>query len=59
MTDRIAEEDLAAYIGKRVLADADKLRLFVPEHIARFRFDYKGQEFEVRLFIPANAPSLE
>lgn len=49
----------AGGLGWRILEDADKLRLFVPDHIARFRFDYKGQEFEVRLFIPANAPYQE
>jgi hypothetical protein len=49
----------AELLGWRILEDADKLRLFVPEHIARFRFDYKGQEFEVLLFIPANEPSQE
>ena len=49
----------AELLGWRLLGDADKLRLFVPDHIARFRFDYKGQEFEVRIFIPANAPSRE
>ena len=43
-------------LGCRLLEDADKLRLLLPESWTRFRFDYKGQEFEVRLFIPANAP---
>ncbi len=49
----------AEVLGWRLLEDADKLRLFVPDHIARFRFDYKGQGFEVRLFIPAKGPSQE
>ena len=49
MTDRIAEEDLAAYIGKRVLADADKLRLFMPDCFARFPIEWDGHEYEIRV----------
>lgn len=49
MTDRIAEEDLAAYIGKRVLADADKLRLFMPDCFARLPIEWDGHEYEIRV----------
>ena len=49
MTDRIAEEDLAAYIGKRVLADADKLRLFMPECVARFPIEWDWHEYEIQI----------
>lgn len=51
MTDRIAEEDLAEYIGKRVLDDADKLRLFMPNFQARFPLDYAGRRFWVRVHL--------
>ncbi len=51
MTDRIAEEDLAEYIGKRVLDDADKLRLFMPDFQARFSLDYAGRRFWVRVHL--------
>lgn len=51
MKDRIAEEDLAEYIGKRVLDDADKLRLFMPDFQARFLLDYAGRRFWVRVHL--------
>ena len=49
MTDRIAEEDLAEYIGKRVLDDADKLRLFMPDCYARFPLRLDGYDYEIRV----------
>lgn len=57
MTDRIAEEDLAEYIGRRVLADADKLRLFMPDCFARFPIERDGHGYEIRVIYqgPANA----
>ena len=47
MTDRIAEEDLAEYIGRSVLADADKLRLFMPDCFARFPLEWDGHLYEI------------
>ena len=49
MNDRIAEEDLAAYIGKRVLADADKLRLFMPDCFARFPIEWDQHLYEISI----------
>lgn len=50
MADRISEEDLAEYLGQRILADADKLRLFVPDCYARFPVAWDGHEYEVRVY---------
>ena len=47
MSDRIAEEDLFEYIGKRVLDDADKLRLFMPDCYARFPIERDGHRYEI------------
>lgn len=49
MTDRIAEEDLAEYIGNRVLDDADRLRLFMPDCCARIPMAWGGHCYEVRV----------
>ena len=43
----MTDDEAAEYIGRRVLADADKLRLFVPDCYARFRLRWHGSEFEV------------
>ena len=51
MTDRIAEEDLAEYIGKQVLDSADYLRRFLPDFQARFPLDYAGKRFWVRVHL--------
>lgn len=50
MTDHIAEEDLAEYIGNRVIADADKLRLFMPDCFARFPIEMDGHSYEVHVY---------
>lgn len=59
MADKIEEEDLAEYIGRRILDDADKLRLFMPDCFARIPLKWDGHEYEVRVFLTANAPSQE
>lgn len=51
MTERIAEEDLAEYIGKRVLDDAEKLRLFMPDCFARFPLRLDGHDYEIQVII--------
>ena len=51
MSQRIAEEDLAEYIGKRVLDDADKLRLFMPDCYARFPLRRDGHDYEIQVII--------
>ena len=48
MTDDI-KTDLALYLGHRVVADADKLRLFAPDCFARFPVQWDGHEYEVRV----------
>ena len=45
----MTEDELADYIGRRVLGDADKLRLFMPDCYARFPLEWCGQQFEVRV----------
>lgn len=55
MTDRIEEEDLAVYLGKRILADADKLRLFMPDCFARFPLDWRDCSFEIRIILKDSA----
>ena len=47
MADKIEEEDIAEYIGRRVLADADKLRLFMPDCFARFPLELDGHLYEI------------
>lgn len=45
----MTEDELALYLGKRVLEDADKLRLFMPDCYARFPLEWCGHQFEVRV----------
>lgn len=49
MTDRLRKDDLARYIGQRVLDDADKLRLFMPDCFARIPLEWDGHSYEVRV----------
>ena len=49
MKERIADEDLAEYLGNRILADAEKLRLFMPDCYARFPLRLDGHEYEIRV----------
>ena len=58
MTDHIAEEDLVQYLGRRVLADADKLRLFMPDCYARFPIEWDGHLYEINVVYhgPDNEP---
>lgn len=50
MSDRIAEENLATTIGQRVLDDADKLRLFMPDCLARFPIKVDGYRYEIHIY---------
>ncbi len=45
----MTEEELIHYLGKRILDDADKLRLFMPECFARFPLEWNGAEYEIRI----------
>lgn len=49
MTDKLIEGDLALYLGKRIIADSSKLRLFAPDCFARFPVEWDGHEYEIRV----------
>jgi Ni,Fe-hydrogenase III component G len=51
----MAEHELADYIGRRVLADADKLRLFVPDCYAYFPLEWCGHQFEIHITLKGKA----
>lgn len=55
MTDRIEEENLAEYIGRRILDDAEKLRLFMPDCFARFPLDWRDCSFEIRIILKGDS----
>lgn len=45
------EDELADYIGRRVLGGADKLRLFIPDCYARFPLKWCGHDYEVQVIL--------
>lgn len=45
----ISDSNLALYIGQRVLADAEKLRLFMPDCFARIPLTIDGHHYEIRV----------
>lgn len=45
----VTDEELAAYIGDRVMEDAKKLRLFMPDCFARMPIEWDGHKYEVRV----------
>ena len=48
----LTKDELALEIGKQVLADADKLKLFMgKEFIARFPFHFDGENFWIEISI--------
>lgn len=47
----MTEEELVPYLGKRILADADKLRLFMPDCFARFPLEWNGQHYEIQIIL--------
>lgn len=47
----MTNDELAMYIGKRVLENADKLRLFMPDCYARFGLEMKGATYEIRIIL--------
>ena len=51
MTEQLKEDDLALYLGKRIIADADKLRLFMPDCFARFPLEWCNRNFEIRIIL--------
>lgn len=59
MADQLKEDDLALYLGKRILADADKLRLFMPDCFARFPVEWDGHEYEIRVIYQGKCKEAE
>ena len=47
----MTEDELTLYLGKRVLEDADKLRLFMPDCYARFPLEWCGYDYEVQVIL--------
>ena len=45
----VTDEELAAYIGDRVMEDAKKLRLFMPDCFAKMPIEWDGHKYEVRV----------
>jgi hypothetical protein len=42
-------DELVLDLGGRLLDDADKLRLFMPDHCATFWFEWRGETFRIVL----------
>lgn len=51
MADRIRDDELASYLGNRIIADAEKLRLFMPDCFARFPLRLDGRDYEIQVII--------
>ena len=45
----MTEQELIPYLGRRILDDADKLRLFMPDCFARFPLEWNGAQYEIRI----------
>lgn len=45
--DNDTKTDLALYLGHRIVADADKLRLFMSDCYARFPIEWDGHLYEI------------
>lgn len=43
------EPEFAAELGARIIEDADKLRVFMPDMAARIKFAWAGRTFEIVL----------
>ena len=41
------EPEFAAELGARIIEDADKLRVFMPDMAARIKFDWAGRTFQI------------
>lgn len=49
-----SDDELALYIGQRILGDADKLRLFMPDCYARFPLTLDGYKYEIQVIQKGN-----
>ncbi len=47
----MTDDELAMYIGRRVMSDAKKLSQFMPDFAARFCVEVDGLVFEVIVFL--------
>jgi hypothetical protein len=47
----MTNDELAMYIGNRILENADKLRLFMPDCYARFGLEMKGATYDIRIIL--------
>lgn len=55
----MTEDDMALLLGRRLLADADRLRLFMPDCLARLPLEWRGAEYEVLIYLKSSEPSQE
>ena len=53
----MTNDELALYLGKRILENADKLRLFMPDCYARFGLEMKGATYEIRVILQSAVPT--
>lgn len=53
-----SDDKLALYIGQRILGDADKLRLFMPDCYARFPLTLDGYKYEIHVIQKGAEPCL-
>lgn len=43
------EPEFAAELGARIIEDADKLRVFMPDMVAEIKFAWAGRAFQIVL----------
>lgn len=53
----MTNDELAMYIGNRILENADKLRLFMPDCYARFSLEMNGATYEIRIILQSDVPT--
>lgn len=51
----MTNDELALYLGRRILENADKLRLFMPDCYARFPLKMQGATYEIRVILQSDA----
>lgn len=47
----MSNDELALYLGKRILADAARLTLFMPDCYSKIPLRWCGGEYEIRLHL--------
>lgn len=53
----MTNDELALYLGKRILDNADKLRLFAPDCYAKFILEIRGATYEIRVILQSDVPT--